>query len=163
MNVYQWQRVTSIPLTQQARVRSPVESVFLLSVFRVFPHCKTNVEKMQATYILSFPVICLTVEKKTPARLVGTGIRSRDLRNASLVRYHGATSSNKLVLFYLILNLTTRSISTTVGSRSTYSQFQIKQFFNKLIHLCTYIYLLSSDIRSEGSIAIVKKFDFDFL
>ena len=26
----------------------------------------------------------------------------------------------------------------------------------------TYTFLLSSDIRSEGSIAIVKKFDFDF-
>ena len=30
--------------------------------------------------------------EKTPVRLVGTGIRTRDLPNASLVRYHGATS-----------------------------------------------------------------------
>ena len=30
--------------------------------------------------------------EKTPVRLVGTGIRNRDLPNASLVRYHGATS-----------------------------------------------------------------------
>ena len=30
--------------------------------------------------------------KKTPVRLVGTGIRTRDLPNASLVRYHGVTS-----------------------------------------------------------------------
>ena len=29
--------------------------------------------------------------RKNP-RLVGTGIRTRDLPNASLVRYHGATS-----------------------------------------------------------------------
>ena len=31
-------------------------------------------------------------EKKTPVRLVGTGIWTRDLPNAYLVRYHGATS-----------------------------------------------------------------------
>ena len=30
--------------------------------------------------------------EKTSVRLVGTGIRTRDLPNASLVRYHGATS-----------------------------------------------------------------------
>ena len=30
--------------------------------------------------------------EKTPVRLVGTGIRTRDLPHASLVRYHGATS-----------------------------------------------------------------------
>ena len=30
--------------------------------------------------------------EKTPVRLVGTGIWTRDLPNASLVRYHGATS-----------------------------------------------------------------------
>ena len=30
--------------------------------------------------------------EKTPVRLVGTGIRTQDLPNASLVRYHGATS-----------------------------------------------------------------------
>ena len=30
--------------------------------------------------------------KKLPVRLVGTGIRTRDLPNASLVRYHEATS-----------------------------------------------------------------------
>ena len=30
--------------------------------------------------------------EKTLVRLVGTGIRTRDLPNASLVRYHGATS-----------------------------------------------------------------------
>ena len=30
--------------------------------------------------------------EKTPVSLVGTGIRTRDLPNASLVRYHGATS-----------------------------------------------------------------------
>ena len=32
------------------------------------------------------------ITKKTPVRLVGTGIWTRDLPNASLVRYHGATS-----------------------------------------------------------------------
>ena len=30
--------------------------------------------------------------EKTPVRLVGTGIRTRDLPNASLVRYQGANS-----------------------------------------------------------------------
>ena len=30
--------------------------------------------------------------KKTPIRLVGTGIWTRDLPNASLERYHGASS-----------------------------------------------------------------------
>ena len=30
--------------------------------------------------------------EKTSARLVGTGIWTRDLPNASLVRYHGATT-----------------------------------------------------------------------
>ena len=30
--------------------------------------------------------------EKTAVRLVGTGIWTRDLPNASLVRYHGATS-----------------------------------------------------------------------
>ena len=30
--------------------------------------------------------------EKTPVRLVGNGIRTRDLPNASLVRYRGATS-----------------------------------------------------------------------
>ena len=41
------------------------------------------------------PRICLDdwgKPRKTPVRLVGTGIRARDLPNASLVRYHGATS-----------------------------------------------------------------------
>ena len=30
--------------------------------------------------------------EETPVRLVGTGIRTRNLPNASLMRYHGATS-----------------------------------------------------------------------
>ena len=30
--------------------------------------------------------------EKNPVRLAGTGIWTRDLPNASLVRYHGATS-----------------------------------------------------------------------
>ena len=41
------------------------------------------------------PSICLVDEEnheKTPVRLVGNGIRTRDLPNACLVRYHGATS-----------------------------------------------------------------------
>ena len=33
--------------------------------------------------------------EKPPVRLVGTGIRTRDLPNASLVHYHGATSLGK--------------------------------------------------------------------
>ena len=35
--------------------------------------------------------------EKTPVKLVGTGIRTRDLPNASLVRYHGATSLGFLI------------------------------------------------------------------
>ena len=35
--------------------------------------------------------------EKTPVRLVGTGIRTRDLPNVSLVRYHGATSLSFMI------------------------------------------------------------------
>ena len=41
------------------------------------------------------PAFALMIEEnheKTSVRLVGTGIWTRDLPNASLVRYHGATS-----------------------------------------------------------------------
>ena len=41
------------------------------------------------------PAFDLMIEEnheETPVRLVGTGIWTRDLPNASLVRYHGATS-----------------------------------------------------------------------
>ena len=44
------------------------------------------------------PSICLD-DEKTPARLVGTGIRTRDLPNSSLVRYHVATSLGKMLRF----------------------------------------------------------------
>ena len=47
------------------------------------------------------PSICLDdweKPQKNPVRLFGTGIRTRDLPNASLVRYHGATSLGKIVL-----------------------------------------------------------------
>ena len=40
--------------------------------------------------------------EKTSVRLVGTGIRTRDLPNASLVRYHGATSLGHDLLFLLL-------------------------------------------------------------
>ena len=40
---------------------------------------------------------------KKPVRLVGTGIRTRDLPNASLVRYHGATSLGSICLLSLKL------------------------------------------------------------
>ena len=41
--------------------------------------------------------------EKPPVRLVGAGIRTRDLPNESLVRYHGATSLGMilLLLYYL--------------------------------------------------------------
>ena len=35
--------------------------------------------------------------EKTPVRLVGHGIWTRDLPNASLVRYHGATSLGRMI------------------------------------------------------------------
>ena len=40
--------------------------------------------------------------EKTPVRLVGTGIRTQDLPNASLVRYHGAISLGD---FIFIVNI----------------------------------------------------------
>ena len=42
---------------------------------------------------------------KTPVRLVGTGIWTRDLPNASLVRYHGATSLGSRNLRVTINNI----------------------------------------------------------
>ena len=43
--------------------------------------------------------------EKTPVRLVGTGIWTRDLQNASLVRYHGATSLGSIISCSVILIL----------------------------------------------------------
>ena len=40
--------------------------------------------------------------EKTPVRLVGTGIWTRDLPNASLVRYHEATSLGKSKLWHFV-------------------------------------------------------------
>ena len=50
------------------------------------------------------PSICLDdwgKPRKTPVRLIGIGIRTRDLPNASLVRYHGATSLGDINLVFL--------------------------------------------------------------
>ena len=41
---------------------------------------------------LHFALMVEENHEKTSVRLVGTGIWTRDLPNASLVRYHGATS-----------------------------------------------------------------------
>ena len=49
--------------------------------------------------------------EKTSVRLVGTRIRTRDLPNANLVRYHGATSLGKLLINLFIL---LHGISATV-------------------------------------------------
>ena len=38
--------------------------------------------------------------EKTPVSVVGTGIRTRDLPNASLVRYHGATSLGLFIYYF---------------------------------------------------------------
>ena len=46
------------------------------------------------------PAVALMIEENhenTPVRLVGTGIWTRDLPNASLVRYHGVTSLGSTV------------------------------------------------------------------
>ena len=43
--------------------------------------------------------------EKTPVRLVGTGIRTRVLPNASLVRYHGATSLGEIQFSYKEISL----------------------------------------------------------
>ena len=40
------------------------------------------------------------IHEKTSVRLVGTGIRTRDLPNANLVRYHGATSLGYFIIVY---------------------------------------------------------------
>ena len=48
------------------------------------------------------PAFVLMIEEnheKTSVRLVGTGIWTQDLPNASLVRYHGATSLGYCVLY----------------------------------------------------------------
>ena len=37
--------------------------------------------------------------EKTTVRLVGTGIRTRDLPNASLMHYHGATSLGRVEIY----------------------------------------------------------------
>ena len=42
--------------------------------------------------------------EKTTVRLVGTGIRTRDLSNASLVRYHGATLLGNLNFVYFLFS-----------------------------------------------------------
>ena len=50
------------------------------------------------------PSICLDDEEnheKRSVRLVGTGIWTRDLPNASLVRYHGATSLESFIIYIL--------------------------------------------------------------
>ena len=51
--------------------------------------------------------------EKTPVRLVGTGIWTRDLPNASLVRYHGATSLGSFFLSFVLLRLFTIPQSST--------------------------------------------------
>ena len=58
----------------------------------------------------SNPAFALMIEEnheKTRVRLVGTGIWTMNLPNASLVRYHGATSLGILILIYAttIINL----------------------------------------------------------
>ena len=108
--------------------------------------------------------------------MVGTGIWTRDLPNASLVRYHGATSlgTNEIVhvtkkknhlsekirnglSFENVIDVTpyTKIAENLSFFLINYSSHNIK--FDLSEH-----FLLSSDIRSEGGIAIVKKFDFDF-
>ena len=43
--------------------------------------------------------------ENTTVSLVGTGIRTRDLPNASLVRYHGATSLGKKLMIVTFCNI----------------------------------------------------------
>ena len=56
--------------------------------------------------------------KKTPVRLAGTGIWTRDLPNANLVRYHGATS---LGAVNLVLYLIYTKIKTPIFYQSFWS------------------------------------------
>ena len=51
----------------------------------------------------SFVIFRLRKPLKTSTRLAGQGIWTRDLPNASLVRYHGATSLGIIVLLVLFL------------------------------------------------------------
>ena len=48
----------------------------------------------------AFAVMTEENHEKTPVRLVGTGIRNRNLPNVSLVRHHGATSPGNLSFYF---------------------------------------------------------------
>ena len=50
--------------------------------------------------------------EKTPVRLVGTGIQTRNLPNESLVRYHGATSLGIIIIIIIIISFSFLLISS---------------------------------------------------
>ena len=56
----------------------------------------------------SNPAFALMAEENheiATVRLVGTRIRTRDLPNASLLRYHGATSLSSAQLYHLLRDI----------------------------------------------------------
>ena len=73
--------------------------------------------------------------EKTTVRLVGTGIRTRDLPNASLVLYHGGTSlGNIATMFHTIFfySLLFRDASTYWSYRvlGSLGMYQKAVYFN---------------------------------
>ena len=69
--------------------------------------------------------------EKTTVRLVGTGIRTRDLPNASLVRYNGATSLGvfNIVSVAMLLNQQINRQKTIIVSnlKSTLIEINLSQ------------------------------------
>ena len=53
--------------------------------------------------------------EKTTVRLVGTGIWTRDLPNASLLRYHGATSLGHILFSWILLAAYSRTKLKSIG------------------------------------------------
>ena len=78
----------------------------------------------------SNPAFSFMIEErheKTPVRLVGTGILTRDLPNASLVRYHGATSLgvvNVVCVFLIFFCTRTGKLMSTMFFQYAYLKKQ---------------------------------------
>ena len=67
------------------RSRETLNFIIWSGIWGPIRHLSLKITKSLAIFRLRKPL-------KTPTRMVGHGISTRDLPNASLVRYHGATS-----------------------------------------------------------------------
>ena len=65
--------------------------------------------------------------ENTSVRLLGTGIWSRDLPNASLVHYHGATSQGSVILLGFECTINSQNLIKIV--RAIFEKFEILNFF----------------------------------